>query len=163
MRSQLGCALALALTQVMAVGCLRFGSGVPESDSDGRMSVGPRSARPLYVRLGGVDGIRTVVDEMVSRVAADPRIQRFFVDTDFRRFKGQLVVLICQATGGPCRYRGRPMRDVHRGRKIHSADFDAMMEDARAALRAAQLGVRERRELHAILRSLKPQIVEDGK
>jgi hemoglobin len=101
-----------------------------------------------------------VVDEMVSRIAADRRIQRFFVDADFRRFKAQLVVQLCELSGGPCRYRGRPMTAVHRGRHIRAAQFEAMREDARDALKVAQVGERERHELLAILRGLKREVVE---
>jgi hemoglobin len=157
MRFQLGFVLVLALAPIMAAGC-------PWSSSDARGArEGPRSTRRLYVRLGGVDGIRVVVDELVSRMAGDPRIHQFFVKTDFRHFKSQLVIQLCQLSGGPCRYRGRPMRDIHRGRRIRDVHFQAMLEDASAALQAAKVGTRERRELLALLRALRPQIVEPGK
>lgn len=116
--------------------------------------------RSLYGRLGGVDGIRAVVDEMVGRMAADPRIQSFFVRVDFRRLKSQLVVELCELSGGPCRYRGRTLRRVHQGRGIQPAHFEAMIEDTRDALRAMRVGERERHELLAILRSLEPDVVE---
>jgi hemoglobin len=168
MRFQLGLApalaLGLALSAMPAAGCLLSGtdstSGIDEGGGDTGPRPGPSSGSPLFVRLGGVDGIRAVVDEMVSRMAADRRIQRFFVDTDFRRLKAQLVVQICELSGGPCRYRGRAMRSVHRGRRIRPMHFEAMLEDVRDALKAAQVGERERHELLAILRALKPQVVE---
>jgi hemoglobin len=166
MRSQLGLApalaLGLALSAMPAAGCLLSGTDSTSGIDDGGDTVrpGPSSGSPLFVRLGGVDGIRAMVDEMVSRMAADRRIQRFFVDTDFRRFKAQLVVQICELSGGPCRYRGRSMRAVHRGRRIRPMHFEAMLEDVRDALKAAQVGERERHELLAILRALKPEIVE---
>jgi hemoglobin len=167
MRFQLGSAAAFAACAVLPVlvsaGCLFSGTDTPP---DGELVVdstprpGPSSGSRLFTRLGGVDGIRAIVDEMVSRMAADRRIQRFFVDTDFRRFKAQLVVQVCELSGGPCRYRGRSMRAVHRGRRIRPAHFEAMLEDARDALKEAQVGERERHELLSILRSLKPQVVE---
>lgn len=165
MRFQLGSAAALVARAVLPVlvstGCLFSGS---ETSPDGELVVDstprPSSGSRLFTRLGGVDGIRAIVDEMVSRMAADRRIQRFFVDTDFRRFKAQLVVQVCELSGGPCRYRGRSMRTVHRGRRIRPAHFEAMLEDARDALKEAQVGERERHELLSILRSLKPQVVE---
>jgi hemoglobin len=165
MRFQLGSAAAFAARAVLPVlvsaGCLFSGS---EASPDGELVVDstprPSSGSRLFTRLGGVDGIRAIVDEMVSRMAADRRIQRFFVDTDFRRFKAQLVVQVCELSGGPCRYRGRSMRTVHRGRRIRPAHFEAMLEDARDALKEAQVGERERHELLSILRSLKPQVVE---
>ena len=57
----------------------------------------------LYDNLGGKPAIVAVVDEFVSRVAADKRINDFFagVTRDPQRlasFKGKLVDQICQAT-----------------------------------------------------------------
>lgn len=156
-------ALGLALSAFLAQACF-LGADSSTSTTNGDGDTGPRpgppSGSPLFVRLGGTDGIRAVVDEMVSRIAADRRIQRFFVETDFRRFKAQLVVQICELSGGPCRYRGRAMQAVHRGRRIKPAHFEAMLEDARDALKIAQVGERERHELLSILRGLKPEIVE---
>jgi hemoglobin len=177
MRSPLGCspALALAFASALLPGCSRSGSasgsGIGLGSEDGAGADGPSlpysnpnpGSPTLYVRLGGVDGIRTVVDELVSRIAADPRIQQYFVHTDFRRFKSGLVVHICQVSGGPCRYRGRSMTRVHRGLRVRSPHFEAFMEDARGALKAAQIGERERYELLSILRSLKPQVVETAR
>ncbi len=161
MRFQLAFALVLMLAPIVAAGCPW--SGTDAGDGTGTGIGAPRAQRRLYVRLGGVDGIRAVVDELVSRIAADPRIHEFFVNTDFRRFKSQLVIQLCEFSGGPCRYRGRSMRDVHRRLRIRSAHFEAMLQDASAALRTLKVGVRERHELLAILRALKPEIVEQAR
>lgn len=150
-------ALVLAAA-LLATGCPRAGGNDPTGDTGA--SDAPVEDRTLYGRLGGVDGIRAVVDEMVGRMAADPRIQAFFVRADFRRLKSQLVVELCELSGGPCRYRGRTLRRVHQGRGIQPAHFEAMIEDTRDALRAMRVGDRERDELLTILRGLEPDIVE---
>jgi hemoglobin len=167
MRSLLGCAPVLGLASILVAGCPRSAS---ESGQNGDSEPEPvtlpdpgSGSKALYVRLGGIEGIRTVVDELVSRMAADTRIQRFFVGTDFLRLKHQLVVHVCQLSGGPCRYRGRSMRAVHRGRRIRSVHFEALMQDARDALRASQIGEKERYELLSILRALKPDVVEPAR
>lgn len=151
--------VALVLGAALLAGCPR-GKGGRGAEADPGASDAPVEDRSLYGRLGGVDGIRAVVDEMVGRMAADPRIQAFFVRADFRRLKSQLVVELCELAGGPCRYRGRTLRRVHHGRGIQRAHFEAMLEDTRDALRAMQVGDRERDELLAILRALEPDIVE---
>lgn len=111
----------------------------------------------LFVRLGGMDGVRALVDDLTGRLASDQRIQRFFVKTDFRRFKGRLVVQLCALTGGPCRYGGS-MAEVHRGLAIKSQHFDAFMEDAAASLTVVRLSARDRVELLKLLRGMKPEI-----
>jgi len=175
MRSSLGWAsprapvLVLALGLALAAaGCPRMGSGAGgglEPDGSDSRAGGSlvEEEKSLYVRLGGVDGIRAVVDEMVGRMAADPRIQGFFAGADFRRLKAQMVVELCELSGGPCRYRGRSLRRVHDGRGIRAAHFDAMIEDVSDALRAVQIGERERHELVAILRNLEADVVEAGR
>jgi hemoglobin len=163
MRRRLRTPPALALLAALTgPACQRGAPAGPEEPSDGAASGSVlESSKALYFRLGGVDGIRAVVDEMVGRMAADGRIEQFFVRIDFRRFKQQLVVQICELSGGPCRYRGRSMTQAHRGLRIRPAHFEAMIEDTRDALKAAQVGERERHELLSVLRGLKPEIVEN--
>src|SRR5215467_6134320 len=74
--------------------------------------------KSLYDRLGGKKAITAVVDEFVGRVAADTRINGFFGATAsdparLKKFKGNLVDQICQASGGPCRYMGKDMKSAH--------------------------------------------------
>ena len=73
-------------------------------------------ARPsLYDRLGGVHNIATVVDDLIDRVMADPRLNANpRVDDAHHRvsaagFKYFVTELLCSAAGGPQTYSGRPM------------------------------------------------------
>src|SRR5262245_46565523 len=66
--------------------------------------------KSLYDRLGGKDAIKAVIDELVTIVAADDRINKKFAKTDVNRLKFELVEQICAATGGPCKYKGRDMK-----------------------------------------------------
>src|SRR5213593_4555891 len=90
--------------------------------------------KTLYQRLGGVKAITAVVDEFVNNCAGDSRINKFFADTAkdpkrLKRFKENLVDQICQASGGPCKYRGKTMKAAHKGMGITDADFNALVED----------------------------------
>lgn len=86
-------------------------------------------AKPtLYKNLRGKKAITAVVEEFVGRVAADTRINAFFKDaaSDPKRlaaFKAKLVDQICEASGGPCKYTGKNMKDAHRGMGVSGADF----------------------------------------
>src|SRR5438046_10542336 len=76
--------------------------------------------KTLYDRLGGKKAITAVVDEFVGRVAADTRINKFFAATaaDPKRlasFKAKLVDQNCEASGGPCKYKGKDMKAVQAG------------------------------------------------
>ena len=90
------------------------------------------AARPsLYQRLGGYDGITAYIALVFPRVAQHPELAHMFrghgKDSQQRQF--QLVVeLVCQKTGGPCAYIGRPMPPVHDGLGITEANWTTFMK-----------------------------------
>src|SRR5512139_3513587 len=90
--------------------------------------------RSLYERLGGQGAIQAVVTKFISNVGADKRINTWFATTDLKKLNKLLVEQVCMATGGPCTYSGRDMKTTHKGLKITSAAFGALVEDLVAAL-----------------------------
>lgn len=117
----------------------------------------------LYKRLGGYDAIAAVVDDFIGRLATDPQLGRFFVghSTDSLRRIRQLVVdQICEATGGPCYYTGRTMKESHAGMKITSAEWDKGVQHLIATLDKFKVGGKEREELLGAVGSLKGDIVQ---
>lgn len=120
--------------------------------------------KSLYERLGGKKSIVKVVDEFVGRVAMDARINHYFAQTAadparMKKFKLNLVYQICQATGGPCRYTGKSMKEAHAGMGITSADFNALVEDLSGALDKFKVKDREKNELLGALAPMKSDIV----
>jgi hemoglobin len=121
--------------------------------------------KSLYDRLGGKKAITAVVDEFVGRVAGDNRISAYFAATTsdpsrLKTFKGNLVDQICQASGGPCKYKGKDMKAAHMGMGISSADFDALVEDLVGALDKFHVGPHEKDQLLGALGPMKGDIVE---
>jgi hemoglobin len=119
----------------------------------------PAPEASLYQRLGGQSAITAVVDDFVGNVAADNRINRFFAHTDIPHLKLELILQICQATGGPCVYPGRPMRVVHHGMHITDADFNWLVEDLIKTLNKFNVSPAAQQELLSILGPLKKDIV----
>jgi hemoglobin len=120
--------------------------------------------KSLYERLGGKKAITKVVDEFVGRVAMDARINHYFAQTAadparMKKFKLNLVYQICQASGGPCRYTGKSMKDAHAGMGITSADFNALVEDLSGALDKFKVKDKEKNELLGALAPMKSDIV----
>jgi hemoglobin len=113
----------------------------------------------LYQRLGGQPAITAVVDDFVANVAADNRINTYFAHTDIPHLKLELVAQICQATGGPCTYTGRSMRDVHHNMRVTDAAFNALVEDLVKSLNKFNVPAKEQQELLGILGPLKSDIV----
>jgi hemoglobin len=127
-------------------------------------AVAHEEAKPsLYKRLGGYDAIAAVVDDFIGRLATDPQLGRFFVghSTDSLKRIRQLVVdQICEATGGPCYYTGRSMKESHAGMKLTSAEWDKGVQHLTATLDKFKVGATERQELLGAVGSLKGDIVE---
>ena len=114
----------------------------------------------LYDRLGGMDAITAVVDDFVAGCANDSRINAKFARTDIPRLKAMLVDQVCQATGGPCTYAGRDMKETHNGMGVTTGEFDALVEDLVATLERFNVSMAERDELLGLLGPMKSDIVE---
>jgi hemoglobin len=116
--------------------------------------------KSLYDRLGGKGAITAVVDTFVGNVGGDKRINGYFATTDIPKLKMHLVNQICEATGGPCTYTGRTMKQTHAGMGVDEAAFNALVEDLVKALDHHKVGKAEKDELLGILGPMKSDIVE---
>ena len=114
----------------------------------------------LYDRLGGKGAITSVVETFVGNVGGDKRINGYFASTDLTKLKAHLVDQICGASGGPCKYTGRTMKQTHLGMGVHDAAFGALVEDLVAALDHHKVGKAEKDELLGVLGPMKSDIVE---
>ena len=117
-------------------------------------------AGSLYERLGGLDSITAVVNDFRDRVAADARINQKFARTDLDRLTKMLIDQVCEATGGPCKYAGRSMKEAHTGMNVTTGEFSALVDDLVATLNHFRIGKTEQDDLLAVLGPLKPEIVE---
>ena len=119
----------------------------------------------LYDRLGGIYPIATVVDDFIERLLvndtlnANPAINRARKAVPKAGLKYRVTSLTCQATGGPCMYTGRPMKEAHARLNITEKEWQAMMSDFRATLIAQEVPQAEQAELIAIIESTKADIV----
>src|ERR1700693_4103673 len=117
-------------------------------------------AGSLYERLGGIDSITAVVEHFRDRVAGDARINLKFDRTDLRRLTKMLIDQVCEATGGPCKYTGRSMKEAHAGMEVTTGEFSALVDDLVATLNHFKVGKNEQDELLGVLGPLMPEIVE---
>ena len=121
--------------------------------------------KSLYERLGGVHGIATVVDDFIERVAANesinanPAIKEPRDRVPIAGIKHRVTELICQVTGGPEKYNGRTMKEVHKDMNITEKEWDAMVADFKKTLDKFKVPEKEQNELFAIVESTKPDIV----
>ena len=129
--------------------------------SDNTTTTQEGSAKPLYDRLGGVDAIKAVVKDFVEeRVAKDARINARFANTDIPKLEQMLTDQICSATGGPCKYTGKNMKEAHAGMGVTEAEFGALVEDLKASLAKFNVPQAEQDELIGALATMHDDIVE---
>ena len=114
----------------------------------------------LYERLGGLDAVRAVVASFVARCAGDDRINGKFERTEVPRLEKMLVDQVCEATGGPCPYTGRDMREAHDGMRVTAGEFDALVEELVATLDEFGVPKAEQDELLGLLGPMRNEIVE---
>jgi hemoglobin len=147
--------VAVAIALVFALGSL--GPAVVAKDKK-------MKAPSLYHQLGGKTGIKKVVNDFVNNVGGDNRINKSFADTvkdkhRLAKFKGNLVDQICQASGGPCKYKGKDMKTAHKGMGITDADFNALVEDLVKALDDNHVSAEAKNTLLGALGPMKGDIV----
>jgi len=102
----------------------------------------PPKSLTLWDRLGGEKGVSRVVDNFLTSSLADPKVNFYRkpnvnpTPEQIATLKKQLVELLSSMTGGPYDYKGKSMKDAHKGMGITNPQFDAMIGHIRAALLA---------------------------
>jgi DNA-binding NtrC family response regulator len=117
----------------------------------------------LYARLGGSRGIATFARELFGRANAHPTLGRFWKGRStygVLREERLLIAYLSSVAGGPTRYVGREMKEVHRGLGITADDWGVFRAILRDTLEALRIPDRERREVVDFAESLRADIVE---
>jgi hemoglobin len=123
------------------------------------------TAAPLYERLGGLRGITIVVDDFIDRLVinqtlnANPAISAGRVSSPPPYLKFQVAQLVCEVTGGPCKYAGRNMKDAHVHLNISEAEWVVMAGEFKKSLDKFQVPAAEQQELFEIVGTTKGDIV----
>jgi hemoglobin len=87
-----------------------------------------------FQEFGGKPGIKMVIDDFVSHVSADPRINGYFAHAHIAHLKYELDQQFCALLNGPCTYTGKDMQSAHVGMNITENAFNALDEDLNTAM-----------------------------
>lgn len=121
--------------------------------------------QPLYDRLGGLAPISVVVSDFIDALVLDAVLNANpAIDTARKRvpapyLKYHVTALVCQATGGPCQYQGRTMKESHAHLNITEREWDRMVTIFKEILAKHKVPAKETEELLAIVGSTKVDIV----
>lgn len=122
----------------------------------------------MYQRLGGMPDIQAVVDDFVTRILADERVNRWFAHAasdpaNAKVYKAKRADFICQGTGGPCKYTSADMLTAPQGRGVTDDAFSAVVSDLVATLDRLKVPEKERAQLLAILGPMKSAVEPEKK
>ena len=113
----------------------------------------------LYRQFGGQPGLITLVDDFMTRLLADPRLQPFFKDTDPKDFKNKLVLQLCEVSGGPCKAKNPDMKETHADQHIAKTDFNALVEVLQQSMDAQGIAFSAQNRLLARLAPMHREII----
>lgn len=121
--------------------------------------------KPLYERLGGLKGIAVVIDDFINRLVANKTLNKNPAINSGRKsspapyLKFQVSQLVCEVTGGPCKYTGKGMKESHTHLNITEKEWGVMAKEFQKTLNKFKVPRAEQKELFEIVGKLKGDIV----
>ena len=125
----------------------------------------PQKQQSLYDRLGGLAPISVVVNDFIDALVPDAVLNANpAIDAARKRvpppyLKYHVTAMVCQATGGPCQYHGRGMKESHAHLNITEREWDRMVTLFKEVLAKYKVPEQETQELLKIVGSTKADIV----
>src|SRR6476469_2547623 len=115
----------------------------------------------IYDKVGGYGALEVIVEDFYCRVLDDDHLSGFFAGANMNRLKGKQVEFFAAALGGPERYTGAPMRQVHQGRGITMHHFSLVAGHLADALAAAGVPSETVTEILAAIAPLATEIASE--
>lgn len=113
----------------------------------------------LYQQLGGQAGLVRLMDDFMTRLLADPRMNPFFKEINQAHLKEQLVAQFCEVSGGPCKHVGPDMKAAHAAIDINKNNFNALVEVLQDSMDARGIAFTTQNRLLARLAPMHRDIV----
>src|SRR3989304_191605 len=116
-----------------------------------------KKEKSLYQRLGGTYAIATVVDDFIERLLVNDTLNANRAINEARArvpkagIKFHVTTLVCEVTGGACKYAGRSMKESHDHLNINEAQWQAMVAEFRKSLDRFKVLATEQGALFAIV------------
>jgi hemoglobin len=170
--------LCLALVAGMLVPSLRAS---PAFAAEGAQASGARRAaskkhvkKPpagpsLYERLGGINNIAPLVDDVIERsyasevFKANPLIEEAHKRFPKAVYKYNATSLACMVMGGPQKYTGRSLKEAHQHLQVTEKEWQELLSIFRASMDSFRVPPKEQGEIIAIIESTKGDVVVGAK
>lgn len=118
----------------------------------------------LYERLGSLDGITLIVDDVIDTHMKNPDVSATFLPylekpERLAVIRQHTIDFFCAGSGGPQAYTGRDMPETHKGMEITAKEYMAVMDDIMSVLNKHKIDQQSQSEVLMILWSLKGMIM----
>ena len=118
----------------------------------------------LFERLGGTNGITTIVDDVVEAHMQNPAISARFLPLreqpeKFADIRKHTIDFFSAGSGGPVMYSGRDMPATHKGMNINPAEYMYVVDDILMVLDKHKIDEASKKDVLFILWTLKDMII----
>ena len=118
----------------------------------------------LFERLGGTNGITTIVDDVVEAHMQNPAISARFLPLreqpeKFADIRKHTIDFFSAGSGGPVVYSGRDMPATHKGMNINPAEYMYVVDDILMVLDKHKVDEASKKDVLFILWTLKDMII----
>jgi hemoglobin len=118
----------------------------------------------LFERLGGVEGITLIVDDVIEAHMNNPVIKERFLPYKAQperlaSIRQHNIDFFSAGSGGPVEYKGRDMPKTHEGMGINAEEYMCAMDDILGVLDVHGIDEISKKDVLAILWSLKGMIL----
>lgn len=122
-----------------------------------------KNSKSLYERLGAIEGITSLVDDIVENHMNNPAINARYLPLKempehFEEVRQHLINFLAAGSGGPQEYSGKDMLSAHKGMNISQGEYMEVIDDIMKALQKNNIDETTQKDVLAIAYSLKPEI-----
>jgi hemoglobin len=141
----------------------------PKKSEAVKAATGKGAAKTLWDRLGGEANVKKIVDDFFALVVADPKVDatrggKFKIDdAKAADLKAKTVDIISEGSGGPRKYTGKSLKEVHAGMGITDAEFSAAGAHLVTALKKNGVAQADIDEVVKAFSDMRKAIVEQKK
>ena len=116
----------------------------------------------LYDRIGGENGVETLVNNFYNRIQGDEKLAPFFANSDMLHQRSMFREFISAALDGPAQYTGRSIAEAHQGRGISSFDIQRFVDHLLDAIRTFEVDARDVDEIIARINTFADEVTGGG-
>ena len=136
----------------------------PQKEETAVEAAAPEGDQSLFSRIGGEPLLQKFADQFVRQVALNNKIMSNPIiagalSKSQDDHKKKLATLLCQISGGPCKYEGRSVKAAHAPLKITQDEWKEMTRVFIQVLQKLKVPKKERQELAKLVARYNRQIV----